>query len=158
MAVFGAPVAHEDDAERAVRAGLRILEALEELNGADARLQLQVRIGINTGESLVALGAHPELGEGFVTGHGEHRVPIRRFAGQQRGDVSNKLTADEKAAFSIRTTRACASERKKDLLTIWKRPRRGPVLGSDVARSYMTPLVGREISSGRCLLARSSGW
>ena len=29
MAVFGAPVAHEDDAERAVRAGLRILEAIE---------------------------------------------------------------------------------------------------------------------------------
>ena len=35
MAVFGAPVAHEDDAERAVRAGLRILEAIEELNEAD---------------------------------------------------------------------------------------------------------------------------
>ena len=32
MAVFGAPVAHEDDAERAVRAGLRILEAIAELN------------------------------------------------------------------------------------------------------------------------------
>ena len=31
MAVFGAPVAHEDDAERAVRAGLRILESLEDL-------------------------------------------------------------------------------------------------------------------------------
>ena len=39
MAVFGAPTAHEDDAERAVRAGLRILEAIEELNeaGSDAR-------------------------------------------------------------------------------------------------------------------------
>src|SRR5690349_2478742 len=32
MAVFGAPVAHEDDAERAVRAGLRVLEAIDELN------------------------------------------------------------------------------------------------------------------------------
>jgi class 3 adenylate cyclase len=32
MAVFGAPVAHEDDAERAVRAGLRILDAIDELN------------------------------------------------------------------------------------------------------------------------------
>ncbi len=35
MAVFGAPVAHEDDPERAVRAGLRILEGIEELNEAD---------------------------------------------------------------------------------------------------------------------------
>src|SRR5438128_592251 len=68
MAVFGAPVSHEDDAERAVRAGLRILEAIEELNARDASLSLQVRVGINTGEAVVALGARPELGEGFVTG------------------------------------------------------------------------------------------
>jgi class 3 adenylate cyclase len=60
MAVFGAPVAHEDDAERAVRAGLRILEAIGELNEEDASLSLQVRIGINTGEAVVALGARPE--------------------------------------------------------------------------------------------------
>src|SRR6185436_8642375 len=56
MAVFGAPVSHEDDAERAVRAGLRILEAIQELNAADATLSLQVRVGINTGEAVVALG------------------------------------------------------------------------------------------------------
>jgi class 3 adenylate cyclase len=68
MAVFGAPTAHEDDAERAVRAGLRILEAIDELNEADPALSLQVRIGINTGEAVVALGARPEEGEGIVTG------------------------------------------------------------------------------------------
>jgi class 3 adenylate cyclase len=68
MAVFGAPVAHEDDPERAVRAGLRILEAIAELNEADPGLELQVRVGINTGEAVVALGARPEEGEGFVTG------------------------------------------------------------------------------------------
>jgi len=68
MAVFGAPVAHEDDPERAVRSGLRIIEAIEELNDADPTLDLQVRIGINTGEAVVALGARPEQGEGIVTG------------------------------------------------------------------------------------------
>ena len=57
MAVFGAPTAHEDDAERAVRAALRILEAIAELNEHDPGLSLQVRIGINTGEAVVALGA-----------------------------------------------------------------------------------------------------
>src|SRR6266516_2827740 len=68
MAVFGAPVAHEDDPERAVRSGLRILEAIAELNEADSGLELAVRIGINTGEAVVALGALPEQGEGIVTG------------------------------------------------------------------------------------------
>src|SRR5216683_3195487 len=68
MAAFGAPVAHEDDAERAVRAGLAILEAIGELNEADPGLELQVRVGINTGEAVVALGARPEEGEGIVTG------------------------------------------------------------------------------------------
>src|SRR5213594_1403073 len=55
MAVFGAPVAHEDDAERAVRAALAIREAIDEL-GAD----LHVRVGVCTGEALVSLGAQPE--------------------------------------------------------------------------------------------------
>ena len=68
MAVFGAPVSHEDDVERAVRAGLRILDAIAELNEEDPELSLQVRIGISTGEAVVALGARPEEGEGVVTG------------------------------------------------------------------------------------------
>ncbi len=66
MAVFGAPVAHEDDAERAVRAGLSILESLEELGASGSALD--VRIGVNTGEALVSLDARPEHGEGIVTG------------------------------------------------------------------------------------------
>jgi len=68
MAVFGAPTAHEDDPERAVRAGLQILEAISDLNAADPELDLQVRVGIETGEAVVALGARPEQGEGIVTG------------------------------------------------------------------------------------------
>src|SRR5207253_4884509 len=68
MAVFGAPVAHEDDAERAVHAGRAILGAIAELNETERGVNLQVRVGINTGEALVALGARPEQGEGLVTG------------------------------------------------------------------------------------------
>ena len=67
MAVFGAPVAHEDDAERAVRAALRILEAIEELN-EERDLDLAVRGAVATGEAVVALGARPERGEGIATG------------------------------------------------------------------------------------------
>jgi class 3 adenylate cyclase/tetratricopeptide (TPR) repeat protein len=52
MAIFGAPTAHEDDAERAVRAALQIQQSVAEHtreNGSD----LRVRIGVNTGEVLV---------------------------------------------------------------------------------------------------------
>ena len=68
VAVFGAPVAHEDDAERAVRASLAIQEAIADLNEAEPGLELEVRIGVNSGEALVDLGARPELGEGMVSG------------------------------------------------------------------------------------------
>ena len=57
LVYFGYPQAHEDDAERAVRAGLGILEALPELNatvGAAKSIELEVRVGIATG--LVVVG------------------------------------------------------------------------------------------------------
>src|SRR3954449_7860283 len=66
MAVFGAPLAHEDDPERAVRAGLALLDVIEELNAADGSLALSVRVGVNTGEAIVSLDARPDLGEGMV--------------------------------------------------------------------------------------------
>jgi predicted ATPase/class 3 adenylate cyclase len=68
MAVFGAPVAHEDDAERAVRAALRVIEAIPELNAEHPGLELAVRVAVNTGEAVVSLTARPEAGEGIVTG------------------------------------------------------------------------------------------
>src|SRR5207245_4237311 len=67
MAVYGAPVAHEDDPERAVRTALNILDAIEELNERTAGLQLAVRIGVNTGEALVSLSGGGGR-EGMVTG------------------------------------------------------------------------------------------
>ena len=54
MALFGAPVAHEDDAERAVRAALGMQEAMEEINALGCRWTstFALRVGINTGEVL----------------------------------------------------------------------------------------------------------
>ena len=61
MALFGAPVAHEDDPERAVRAALAIRDWVA--GGA-----LQVRIAVNTGEALVTLDARAAEGEGMAAG------------------------------------------------------------------------------------------
>ena len=52
LAFFGAPVAHEDDPERAVRCGLDMVDAIRGL-GAD--VDLQVRVGINTGPVVVGI-------------------------------------------------------------------------------------------------------
>ena len=67
VAVFGVPVLHEDDPERAVRAGLRIVDEVDALPGI-AGQAVEVRVGINTGESLVRLDVDPASGEGFLTG------------------------------------------------------------------------------------------
>jgi class 3 adenylate cyclase/tetratricopeptide (TPR) repeat protein len=61
MAVFGAPTAFGDDAERAVRAALAVRDRV-------AAETLQLRIAVNTGEALVQLEARPALGEAMVAG------------------------------------------------------------------------------------------
>jgi class 3 adenylate cyclase/tetratricopeptide (TPR) repeat protein len=54
LALFGAPVAHEDDAERAVRAALRMQESLaQHVEQSSFDVPLLMRVGINTGEVLV---------------------------------------------------------------------------------------------------------
>ena len=60
MAVWGAPVANEDDAERAVRAALDLVGAVTELDP-----RLAARAGVLTGEAAVTIGA---VGQGMVAG------------------------------------------------------------------------------------------
>src|SRR6266516_4787726 len=68
VAHFGVPVAHEDDPERAVRAGFAVLEAIKTLNEEDPSRELEVRVGIATGETIVTLGARVEEGKGISWG------------------------------------------------------------------------------------------
>src|SRR6202035_2668375 len=57
MAYFGWPEAHDNDAERAARAGLAILDAISKLNERPARPKLAARIGIDSGAVVVGAGA-----------------------------------------------------------------------------------------------------
>jgi class 3 adenylate cyclase/tetratricopeptide (TPR) repeat protein len=64
MAVWGTPVAHEDDAERAVRSALELIDGVEALGQANG-VPLQARGGVLTGEAATVPGA---VSEGMVTG------------------------------------------------------------------------------------------
>src|SRR5207244_10459547 len=57
MSYFGWPEAHDNDAERAARAGLAILEAITKLNEHPARPRLAARVGIDSGAVVVGAGA-----------------------------------------------------------------------------------------------------
>jgi class 3 adenylate cyclase/tetratricopeptide (TPR) repeat protein len=60
MAYFGWPAAHDNDAERAVRAGLAILDAIAKLNEQPAHAKLAARIGIDSGTVVIGKGAGNE--------------------------------------------------------------------------------------------------
>ena len=68
MAVFGAPIAHGDDAERAVRAGMRVIDAIAELDRERADVSLQVRAAVNTGDAMVIVGSRPDAGDALALG------------------------------------------------------------------------------------------
>ena len=65
MAVWGTPVAQEDDAERAVRTALDLVAAVSALGDEVGAPELRARAGVLTGEAAVTLGA---VGEGMVAG------------------------------------------------------------------------------------------
>ena len=147
MAVFGAPTAHEDDAERAVRAGLTVLGAIAELNEQDPGPPLQVRIGINTGEAVVALGARPEKGEGIVTGDVVNTASrlqgLRRWNGYRL--LSEKTYRRRVASSTTGELQPVQVKGKADPLVLWQPLRPRARFGTDITRTHSTPLVGREV-------------
>jgi class 3 adenylate cyclase len=146
MAVFGAPVAHEDDAERAVRAGLAILEAIAELNEADPELELQVRVGINSGEAVVALGARPEQGEGIVTGDVVNTAARIQAAAPVGGVAVGEQThrATERV-FEYEPLEPVSVKGKAEPVALWRARAARSRFGTDITRRFTTPLVGREL-------------
>ena len=88
MGVFGAPLAHGDDAERAVRAALVVRDCAGELANGD----LQLRVAVNTGEAMVSLGARPALGESMVAGDVVNTAARLQAAAPLNGVVVGEAT------------------------------------------------------------------
>lgn len=141
VALYGAPVAHEDDAERAVRAALRMQETLSAHRG-ESGLDIRMRVGVNTGEVLVgalrAGGDYTAMGDvvnlasrlqtaaspgAVVVGDATHDATFEAIAYEDRGWLTARGREQPERVWG-----ATGALRPPG-------PRRG---------SVMTPLVGRE--------------
>ena len=142
MAVFGAPAAHEDDPERAVRAALAIRDAL---SGGD----LQIRTAVNTGEALVALGARPVEGEGMVSGDVVNTTARLQGAAPVNGILVGETTyRATRHAIDYRGAAAVEAKGKAEPVRVWEVVGARAAFGSDVEEKLRTPLVGRERERG----------
>ena len=143
MAVFGAPVAHEDDAERAVRAALRILGTMAELR--DDGLDVAVRAAVTTGEAVVALRARPERGEGIVAGdvvNTAARLQGAAPVGSVIADATTMRSAEGAIAFE--PLEPVAAKGKQEPIPVWRAAEARSRFGVDTELRAATLFVGRE--------------
>src|SRR5690242_7280903 len=143
MAVFGAPVAHEDDSERAVRAALGMQEAMGEINeqtGPARGVNLALRVGVNTGE--VVAGA---VGDGYTVIGDTVNVAARLQTASQPGSV----TVGER---TFRATREAIEYTQLEPLTLKGKAEPVPAWEAVCVKAQQpvrratveTPLVGRQ--------------
>ena len=136
MAVFGAPVAHEDDAERAVRAALAIRDALA--------TAFDLRIAVHSGEALVTLDAEPRAGEGIVTGDvvntASRLQALAPSGGILVGEATYRVTRD---AIEYREEAPVRAKGKAQPLAIWRAIAARTPARATAPRRLDTPLIGR---------------
>jgi len=140
MAVFGAPISHGDDPERAVRAAVAIRSAVEELNAADPELDLQMRIAVNTGEALVSLAATG--GEGLVAGD----VVNTASRLQEAAPINGILVGDEtyratRSVIRYEEAEAVVAKGKQQPVRVWRALSAPSAPGERAAGRV--PMVGR---------------
>jgi class 3 adenylate cyclase len=142
MAVFGAPTAYGDDAERAMRAALAVREAVREMNERDAPLDLQLRIAVNTGEALVSLRTRPELGEAMVAGDVVNTAARLQAAAPVNGILVGEETFNAtRGAIAYEKAPPVIAKGKEHPLSAWLAVRAAMPAGE--RRLSRLPLVGR---------------
>jgi class 3 adenylate cyclase/tetratricopeptide (TPR) repeat protein len=136
MALFGAPTAHEDDPERAVRAALAIRARAQEEG------ELQVRIGITTGEALVTLTAQPETGmaSGAVVNTAARLQTAAPVDGILVDETTHRATERPIVYAEREAVRVKGKERP---IAVWEAVEARLRFGVDVRQIGRTPLVNR---------------
>ena len=144
MAAFGIPVAHDDDALRAVRAASDLRLALSELNaeiGPDHDVTLAIRTGVNTGE---VVAGDASQGQAFATGDAvatAQRLEAAARSGEILiGDSTHRLVAN---AVIVEPVEPLTLKGKSQPVAAWRLI--GVIEGAPpFPRRLDTPLVGRE--------------
>ena len=141
MAVFGAPLARSDDAERAVRAALSILEGIAALNERDPGLDLQVRAAVCTGEAIVSVDAAPA--DALATGDVVNTAArLQSAAPTDRVVVGAETYRLTRHAFDYRELEAVDAKGKRDPVPAWLVER--SLVAPAERPTSTTPLVGRD--------------
>jgi class 3 adenylate cyclase/tetratricopeptide (TPR) repeat protein len=139
MALFGAPVAHEDDPERAVRAALAIRDWVMEDD------DLQLRIAVNTGEALIALDASPVAGEGMASGDVVNSTARLQAAAPVNGILVGETTyRATRELIDYGESEAVEAKGKTKPMRAWAAIAPRSKLGVDVEQAGRTPLIGRD--------------
>jgi class 3 adenylate cyclase/predicted ATPase len=139
MALFGAPVAHEDDPERAVRAALAIRDWVQ-----DQDADLQLRIAVNTGEALVALSAQPSQGEGMASGDVVNTTARLQTAAPVNGILVGESTYRATAhVITYREAEPVVAKGKTEPVRAWEALEARSRMGVDLAPANRSALVGR---------------
>ena len=137
MGLFGAPVAREDDPERAVRAALGVRDALEG--------ELEIRIGITTGEALITLGARPERGEAMAAGDVVNTAARLQSAAATDGILVDETTYRATGrAIEYAAAPPVEAKGKSEPVTVWQALHARARFGVDVRQITATRLFGRE--------------
>ena len=147
MAVFGAPTAHGDDPERAVRAALAVRDAVTVLNIEQPQLELRIRGAVNTGEAVVTLSARPALGEAMVAGD----VVNTASRLQQHAPVGEIAVGEEtylatRSAIEYEPLEAVTAKGKAEPLAAWRAVAAASASGE--RHLSETPFVGRSREVG----------
>ena len=137
MALFGAPAAHEDDPVRAVRAALDIRDWAREQE------ELQVRIAVNTGEALVALGARAAEGEGMAAGDVVNTAARLQSAAPVNGVLVGETTfRATNQTIEYREAEPVEAKGKSEPIRVWEALEARARFGTDLPQAR-SPLVGR---------------
>jgi class 3 adenylate cyclase/tetratricopeptide (TPR) repeat protein len=140
MALFGAPVVHEDDPERAVRAALTIRDWIREQEG-----DLQLRIAVTTGEALVALGARPSEGEGMASGDVVNTAARLQAAAPTDGILVDETTYRATSQWiDYRPAEPVTAKGKQEPVPAWEAVEARARYGVDATQAPRAPLIGRE--------------